>query len=145
MWPQAIQVLPLSHLVPLSDTKVKVQQVKGMFLYSAVSSSLDCSKRFTLHPLALWQTSSFRYQLDFSEKYSSHAVIRREDYSLTFSSLCLARYSFIQLSELGHHRENKNAQTSKRYQKGYSNPGTLVCELGILPLNYRAPTVMTQI
>ena len=25
---------------------------KGMFLYSAVSSPLDCSKRFTLHPLA---------------------------------------------------------------------------------------------
>ena len=30
-----------------------------MFLYSAVSSPLDRSKRFTLHP---WQTCSFRHQ-----------------------------------------------------------------------------------
>ena len=37
---------------------------KGMFLYSAVSSPLDRSKRFTL--FLPWQTCSFRHQLGFS-------------------------------------------------------------------------------
>ena len=41
---------------------------------------------------------------------SSNAEITRNDYSLTFSppSLVIYRYSFIQLSELGHRRENEN-------------------------------------
>ena len=34
-----------------------------------------------------------------------------EDNSLTFPLLSIARYSFIQLSELGHCGENENAQT----------------------------------
>ena len=67
---------------------------KRLFLYSAVSSPLDRSKRFTL--FIPWQTCSFRHQLDFSGTYSSHA----------FPLLCVlpvARYSCIQLSELGRH------------------------------------------
>ena len=59
------------------------------------------------------QTCSFRYQLDFSGKHSSHAAITHEDYSLTFPPVSIARYSFIQLSELGHCGEIKKAQTSK--------------------------------
>ena len=43
----------------------------------------------------------------------SHAAITCEDYSLTFPPPSLARYSFIQLSDLGHHGENENAQSSK--------------------------------
>ena len=35
---------------------------------------------------------------------------------------CLPRYSFIQLSELGHNGENENAQSSKRQQSGFE-PG----------------------
>ena len=94
---------------------------KGMFLYSAVSIPLDRSKRFTLHP---WQTCSFQQQLYFSGKHSSHAATTRDDYSLQFHR-CLARYSFIQLSQLGCHREIEHDQTSKRYKRGDSNPGAL--------------------
>ena len=36
--------------------------------------------------------------------------------------------------------ENENAQSSKRYLRGDSNPGSLDCESGILPLSYRAPS-----
>ena len=83
---------------------------KGMFLNSAVSSPFDRSRSITL--FLPWQTCSFRHQLGFSGKHSSHAAITHNDYSLTFPPT--ARYSFIQLSELGRRGENKNAQTSKR-------------------------------
>ena len=60
------------------------------------------------------QTCSFRHQLDFSGKHSNHAAITLNDYSLTFSPPSIARYSFIQLSGLGRHGEDKNVQYSKR-------------------------------
>ena len=63
----------------------------------------------------------------------------RNDYSLTFPPLSIARYSFIQLSRLRRREVKENAQTSKRYQRD-SNPGSLDCESGILPLSHRAPT-----
>ena len=80
-----------------------MEKGNGMFLYSAVSSPLDRSKRFTFHPLADL----------FIPTPTSHAAIPREDYSLTFPPLSTARYSFMQLSELGHLGENENAQTLK--------------------------------
>ena len=46
----------------------------------------------------------------------------RNDYSLTFPPLSIARYSFIQLSRLRRREVKENAQTSKRYQKGFE-PG----------------------
>ena len=46
----------------------------------------------------------------------------RNDYSLTFPPLSIARYSFIQLSRLRRHEVKENAQTSKRYQRGFE-PG----------------------
>ena len=46
----------------------------------------------------------------------------RNDYSLTFPPLSIARYSFIQLSRLRHREVKENAQTSKRYQRGFE-PG----------------------
>ena len=80
------------------------QKGKGLFLYSAVSSPLHFTS---------WQTCS--HKLGFSGKHSSHAAITREDYSLTFPPLSKARYSFIQLGELGRSEENVTAhQTSKR-------------------------------
>ena len=87
------------------------QNVKGhgLFSCSAVSSPLDRSERFTL--CLPWQTCSFRHQLGFSGKHSSHAAIKRNDYSLTSPPLSIAR--FIQLSELGHWEGNENAQSSK--------------------------------
>ena len=39
----------------------------------------------------------------------------RNDYSLTFPPLSIARYSFIQLSRLRRREVKENAQTSKRY------------------------------
>ena len=67
----------------------------------------------------------------------------RNDYSLTFPPLSIARYSFIQLSRLRRREVKENAQTSKRYQRG-SNPGSLDCESGILPLSHRAPHQQSQ-
>ena len=46
----------------------------------------------------------------------------RNDYSLTFPPLSIARYSFIQLSRLKRREVKENAQTSKRYQRGFE-PG----------------------
>ena len=62
----------------------------------------------------------------------------RNDYSLTFPSLSIARYSFIQLSRLRRREEKENEQTSKRQQRGFE-PGLSHCGSGILPLSYRAP------
>ena len=46
--------------------------------------------------------------------------LRAKTKSLTFPHLSdsIARYSFIQLSGLGHRGENENAQTLKQHQKG---------------------------
>ena len=46
----------------------------------------------------------------------------RNDYTLTFPPLSIARYSFIQLSRLRRREVKENAQTSKRYQRGFE-PG----------------------
>ena len=80
----------------------------------------------------LWLTCSFRHQLDLSGKHSSHAAITREDYSLTLPPQVL----ILQLNELVRRGENGNARTLKREQMD-SNPGSLDCESGILPLSYR--------
>ena len=58
-----------------------------------------------LYVLPPWQTCSFRHQLGFSGKHSSDAVITRKflratTKSLPFLPLSIARYSFIQLSQL---------------------------------------------
>ena len=113
-----------------------------MFLHSAVSSTLDCSKPPILHPLAdVLIPAPTRLLLEaFSE-----AAITREYYSLTFPPLSIARYSFIQPSELGRHGENENTQASKRQQREDSNPGSLDCESGILPLSYHETRKGTRI
>ena len=46
----------------------------------------------------------------------------RNDYSLAYPPLSIARYSFIQLSRLRRREEKENAQTSKQYQRGFE-PG----------------------
>ena len=66
-----------------------------------------------------WQTCSFRHQLDFSRKHSSHAAIMCEAYSLIFPPLSTARLTFTQMSELGRHGENENPQALKRQQRGF--------------------------
>ena len=66
--------------------------------------------------------------------------LRAKAKSHTFPPLSIARYSFIQLSEQGdgEWREQK-CPIFETVTKWDSNPGSLDCESGILPLSYRAP------
>ena len=64
---------------------------------------------------------------------------RAKTKSLTFPPLSIARYSFIQLSQLGRQWRERKCPIFETVPKGDSNPGSLDCESGILPLSYRAP------
>ena len=90
-----------------------------MVLYSAVSSPLDQSKRFTL-------SSPGRPVRSDTNSASLGSILAmqqlRNDYSLAYPPLSIARYSFIQLSRLRRREEKENAQTSKQYQRGFE-PG----------------------
>ena len=46
---------------------------------------------------------------------------------------------FIQLSQLERQWRERKCPVFETVAKGYSNPGSLDCESGILPLSYRAP------
>ena len=48
----------------------------------------------------------------------NHMQVLHTDYSLTFPPLSTARYSFLQLSKLGHGGENENAKGTKWHQRG---------------------------
>ena len=91
-----------------------------MFIYNAVSSPWDCSKRFTIRP---WQTRSFQRHLDFSGKHSATMQLLREDYSFKYPPMSAAKYSGIQLSDLWQCGVNEIAKVSKRKQED-SNPGS---------------------
>ena len=91
---------------------------------SAVSSPSDHSKRIRLHR---HEDRSFRQQLHLSGKHSSQAAITREDYSLTLPLPSIVNWSVVKMAKLRHG------------SKGDSNPGSLDCESGILPLSYCAP------
>ena len=91
-----------------------------MFLYSAVSSLLDRSKRFTLDTLARLfiptPTSS-----NYTQRLFTH-----------ISTTVYTQVLIVQLSELGRREENENAKALKRLRRGFE-PGSLDCESGILP------------
>ena len=65
--------------------------------------------------------------------------------SLTFTPLSIARYSFIQLSQQGRQWRERKCPIFETVAKGYSNPGSLDCESGVLPLSYRAPMVYIHV
>ena len=65
--------------------------------------------------------------------------LRAKAKSLTFPTLSIARYSFIQLSEQGRQWRERKCPIFETVTKRDSNPGLLDCESGILPLSYRAP------
>ena len=65
---------------------------------------------------------SFQHHLNFSGKHSATLQLLCEDCS--YIHLSVARYSFIQLSELEQRRMNEIAKASKRQQKD-SNSGFL--------------------
>ena len=54
--------------------------------------------------------------------------------SLTFPPLSIARYSFIQLSQQGRQWREGKCPIFQTVAKGDSNPGSLDCESGVLPL-----------
>ena len=94
--------------------------VKGMVLYSAVSSPLDRSKRFTLSSPGRPVHSDT--VLGFSWKHSSHAAIAQR----LFTHISTTVYSQVLIytaeSRLRRREMKENAQTSKRYQRGFE-PG----------------------
>ena len=89
-----------------------------------------------------WQTCSFRQQLDFSWKHSSHIPITRQEHSFTFPTQSIARYSFAQLSELGRQWREKNHPNFETVAKGVFEPDSFDCESGIiLLLSCHAPLI----
>ena len=68
-----------------------------------------------------WQTCSFQGHFNFSGKHSAMLQLLREDISTT---VCIAMYSFIQLSELWQRGVVKLAKGSKRPQWNLK-PGSL--------------------
>ena len=65
--------------------------------------------------------------------------LRATTKSLAFPPLSIARYSFIQLSQQGRQWREGKCPIFQTVAKGDSNPRSLDCESGILPLSYRAP------
>ena len=91
----------------------------GMFSYSAISSRQHSSMRFTLHPKT--------YQLIPTQAFIHVAITARRLFiHIIYPPVSLARYSFIQLSELWQRGVNKIAQVSKRQQED-SSTGSLGC------------------
>ena len=103
-----------------------------------MSSPLDRSKRFTLFAFPGRPVHS-----DTNSASPGSILVRQQlrakTKSLTCPPLSIARYSFIQLSQLGPQWRERKCQIFETVAKGDSNPGSLDCESGILPLSYRAP------
>ena len=100
----AMQLLQAAHTLPLG-LKVKVCFLIAQYPVRWTAQS------------ALHFTPSRPVHSDANSNFlgSVLAAITREDYSLKFPPLPIAaRYSFIQLSELGHRGENENAQALKK-------------------------------
>ena len=122
------------------QTLSRYDKGKGIFLYSAVSSPFDRSKRFTLF------ASPGRPVHSDTNSASPGSILARQQLrtkakSLTFPPLSIARYAFIQLSQLGRQWRERKCPIFETVTKRDSNPGSLDCESGILPLSYRAPKV----
>ena len=110
-------------------------------LYSAVFSPLDRSKRFTLFALPDRPVHS---DTNSTSPGSILAMqqLRAKAKSLTFPPLSIARYSFTKLSQLGRQWRERKCPIFETAAKGDSNPGSLDCEPGILPLSHRAPQII---
>ncbi len=118
--------------------KLLSSQYSTIVLKVAVSSPLDLSKRFTLF------ASPVRPVHSDTNSASPGSILPRQQLrakakSLTFPPLSIARYSFIQLSEQGRQWRERKCLIFETVTKRDSNPGSLDCESGILPLSYRAP------
>ena len=87
---------------------------------SAVSSPLGHSKHFTLSPPGRPVHSDSNSTSLGSIPATLLTARTQFIHNFTFPPLSIARYSFIQLSELGHRGENGNDQSSKRQQRVYT-------------------------
>ncbi len=98
---------------------------------------MDRSKRFTLFAYPDRPVHS-----DTNSAYPGSILARQQlrakAKSLTFPPLSIARYSFIQLSEQWRQWRERKCPIFETLAKGDSNPGSLDCESGMLPLSYRA-------
>ena len=107
---------------------------KGKFLYSAVCNSQDCSKCFTLYFPDLFNQSTSQLLWEAS----SHMLqLMRDGCSYTYLPLSIARYSFIQLSELELCRVNKLTQGFNIVAHD-SNPGPVSQVSEALPMSHCA-------
>ena len=104
-----------------------VDNCKGKFLYSAVSSPQDRSKRFTLY---------FPDRPVHSDTISA-SLGSIQQYATINPPLSIARYSFIQLSELEQCRVQKVAQRFNTAAQD-SNSGSRSRESDALPLSHCA-------
>ena len=118
--------------------KWKINKGKGSFYIAQYP--VRWTAQSALHFFPPWQTCSFRHQLGFSGKHSSDAALRAKTKSLTCPPLSIARYSFVQLSQLGRQWRERKCPIFETVAKGDSNPGSLDCESSVLPLSYRAST-----
>ena len=98
---------------------------------------MDRSKRFTLFAFPGRPVHS-----DTNSASPGSILVRQQlrakTKSLTCPPLSIARYSFIQLSQLGPQWRERKCHIFETVAKGDSNPGSLDCESGILPLSYRS-------
>ena len=111
---------------------------KRLCLYSAVCSPSDRSKRCTLFALPDRPVHSDTNSAS-PGSILTMLQLRATTKSLILPPLSIARYSFIQLSQLGHQWGERKGPIFETVTKGDSNPGSLDCESGILPLSYHAP------
>ena len=127
-----------------THTGVKMKKkVKGSFYNSAISGPLDRSKRFTLFALPGRPVHSDTNSAS-PGRILAMLQLRAKTKSLACPPLSIARYSFIQQSHLGRQWRERKCPIFETVAKGDSNPGSLDCESGILPLSYRAPrTIIT--
>ena len=135
-----ISTLTLSNHLLLGLPLFRLLCKKGSFYIAHVSSPLDRSKRFTLF------VSPGRPVHSNTNSAPPGSILARQQLrakakSLKFPTLSIARYSFTQLSQQGRQWRERKCPIFETITKRDSNPGSLDCESGILPLTYRAPVL----
>ena len=114
------------------------QKGKGSFYIAQYPVRWTDQKRFTLFALPDRPVHSDTNSAS-PGSILARQQLRAKTKSLTFPPLSIARYSFIQLSQQGRQWRERKCPIFETVAKGDSNPGSLDCESGILPLSYRAP------
>ena len=113
-------LLFLYHSLLYNIIKVEVH----IALYPLLSCPWDCSKRFTLPRGRPDHSNAISTSLG-SIQPCTHTHTLHEDFSFRYPSLSVARYSFIQLSELWQRGMNEIATKVSKRQQEDSNLGSL--------------------